>query len=140
MFDNRALLFNEAVLSANRLGSGRRSSPVDGLTREEDIVSGLLEVESNYIQSHHEKLARQYPNKYLVIQGEKVHLACDDFDTAADEGAAILIGDFLVRHVDHPEDPVAFVPTMLGGFSDILEQGTSVERTRNTFRVHCSRD
>ena len=64
----------------------------------------LLEVERDYIQTHHKELSEKYPDKYLVIQGCSVHSQAESFEAGANWGMANLEGDFLVRHVDHPED------------------------------------
>jgi hypothetical protein len=76
--------------------------------------SPILQTEVEYLKANQESLSQRYPGKHLVIQGQQVIDACDTRKEAADRGMKQTEGDFLVRHVDHPEDPVIFMPTVLG--------------------------
>jgi len=57
---------------------------------------------------NHEALSKEYPDQYLVIQGERVVCADPDETAALDAGLNAVEGDFLLRHVDKPEDPIFF--------------------------------
>ena len=66
----------------------------------------ILEAEVQYLRENQESLAQQYPNQFLVIQGQAVIHADLDEGSAIDTGMEKLHGDFLVRHVNYPEDPL----------------------------------
>ena len=68
----------------------------------------IFETESKFFWENREALSKEYPGQYLVVQGERVICADPDEDAAVDAGMKQLEGDFLVRHVDHPEDPISF--------------------------------
>ena len=63
-----------------------------------------LETEVKFLLKNHETLRKKHPGRYLVIQGERVIHADRDEDAAVDVGMKNLKGDFLVRHVDQPDD------------------------------------
>ncbi len=92
----------------------------------------MLQVERDFIQSQHAELAKEYPNKFLAIQGTEVLAAEDDFDDAADRGSELAAGDFLVRHVDHPDDPVINIPLDSEIEEAILEGGGNIHVPRRT--------
>ena len=76
-------------------------------------MQDLLQTEVDYLQANHHALAKEYPNKYLVIQGSQVYATGDDFESACDKGCELLEGNFLVRHVDRPKDREIFLPTVI---------------------------
>ncbi|MYH02116.1 MAG: hypothetical protein F4142_05990 [Nitrospira sp. SB0675_bin_23] len=64
-----------------------------------------LQQEKNYLQSHQEELAKQYPGKYLLIKGEIVRGAFETYEEGITEGAKMFgAGPFLVRSVLQPND------------------------------------
>ena len=79
-------------------------------------MEDVLAMEKAYLRDHHAELARKYPDKYLVIQGEIVHGAYGTYDEAVNEGVAQLgAGPFLVRSVHQLEDEVFRVPALSVG-------------------------
>ena len=87
----------------------------------------ILEIERKYLLENHQVLAARHPNQFLVIQGEQVFGAYDDYDQAVDSGIERLEGDFLVRHVNDPEDPVVFIPTVLELPLDVRAAGSTID-------------
>ncbi|MCY4170375.1 MAG: hypothetical protein OXF08_02125 [Bacteroidetes bacterium] len=77
-----------------------------------DIPTNLLQKESAFFESNWEKLLLQYPNRVLLIHGEKVE---GDFPTIADAITAGVrkfgSGPFLVRRSGEDE-PVVSIPAL----------------------------
>ena len=65
-----------------------------------------LAIEKRFLRANLSDLAAVHPGKFLVIQGEKVHAACETYEQGVYEGLRLLggAGPFLVRSVLHPED------------------------------------
>ena len=77
-----------------------------------EIPLTLLQEESDFFESNREKLLLQYPNRVLLIHGDKVE---GDFPTMADaitEGVRKFgSGPFLVRRSGEDE-PVISIPAL----------------------------
>lgn len=80
-------------------------------------MTEILATEREYLRVNHEELLREYPGQFLLIKGAEVH------GGYATEGEAIAAGRrkfpdapaFLVRHVEHPDDPVFHAPVLTAG-------------------------
>lgn len=59
----------------------------------------MLEKEFNYFKDNHDGLFREYPNKYLVIQGANVLFAKDSFNEALNEALSrgLEVGTFMLQ-------------------------------------------
>ena len=87
-------------------------------------MTELLVTEREYLKANHEMLLREYPGKFLLIKGAEVY---GGYDT---EGEAIAAGRqkfpdaaaFLVRHVEHPDDPVFHAPVLTAGIPIFVTQ------------------
>ncbi|MDE0204550.1 MAG: hypothetical protein OXP66_00765 [Candidatus Tectomicrobia bacterium] len=76
----------------------------------------ILATEKAYLLENLEKLAAEYPGKYLVIQGESVYGAFETYDEGVQQGVALLgSGPFLVRSVLNPDDETLTVPALSVG-------------------------
>lgn len=118
---------NESVVGVYRPRSTNALRHWQSLRQGRDTeMQDLLQTEVDYLLAHHQTLAKEYPNKYLVIQGPKVHTTGDDFESACQAGIKLLRGNFLVRHVDHPEDEEIFLPTV------ILEDDVNLDHYEET--------
>lgn len=66
----------------------------------------MLEREFKYFKDNHDELFRNYPNKYLVIQGDVVLLAADNFDMALNEAISngLEAGTFMIQLCSEGEE------------------------------------
>ena len=80
-------------------------------------AKAVLHVERKYLKDNVAKLRKQYPGKFLLIQGPEVHGAFDSYDEGVVAGLQEFpTGDgFLVRSVDEPDDPVFVIPVLALG-------------------------
>lgn len=78
----------------------------------------LLKTEKDYLISHQEELAKEYPGKYLVIRGEEVVGAYNTYEEGVLAGTEFCgVGPFLVRSVHRPEEEeTLIVPVLTLGF------------------------
>ena len=64
-----------------------------------------LETEKTYLAAHRAELAKQFPEKYLLIKGEKAYRAFETYDQAVLEGVRLFgPGPFLVRSITQTRD------------------------------------
>ena len=64
--------------------------------------------EKTYLKENQEKLAAQYPGKYLLVREGGVHGAFETYEQGVSAGVRMFgAGPFLVRSVLHPEDSKA---------------------------------
>lgn len=82
---------------------------------QESTEFSTLETEKAYLRDHNAALREQYPEKYLVIQGESVCGAYDTYELAIEEISSFGSGPFLVREVSQIEDEVLTVPVLALG-------------------------
>ena len=76
-------------------------------------TADLLRTEKDYLLAHREELAKQYPGRYLLIQGEKVFGAYETYDAGVRAGLRMSpFEPFLVRSVLHPEDQPMNIPAL----------------------------
>lgn len=67
-----------------------------------------LSREKAWLGANHERLAADYPGKFLLIKGEIVHGAFETYEQGVIAGTRKFgAGPFLVRSVLHPDDPEA---------------------------------
>ena len=73
-----------------------------------------LAKEKAYLRSNQDRLAKEFPGKYLLIKGETVHGAFETYDEGIVTGASAFgAGPFLVRSVMQPDDAEApSIPTL----------------------------
>ena len=72
----------------------------------------LLSTETTYYQEHREDLERQYPNRFVLIHGDRIHGAYDTKEMAIDAGYRLFgEGPYLVRKVGE-DMPVIFNPAL----------------------------
>lgn len=59
----------------------------------------MLETEFRFFKENHDKLYMDYPNKYLVIKGEKVLFSEDTMEEALERAisSGLQVGTFLVQ-------------------------------------------
>lgn len=83
----------------------------------DSIDFSTLETEKAYLRDNNVELKKQYPDKYLVLQGTTVCGAYDTYESAITEGVSQLgPGPFLVRSVSQIEDAeVLNVPVLALG-------------------------
>ncbi len=79
-------------------------------------MDAILATEKRFFQEHHAELAKQYPGKYLLIQGEHVYGGYETHDKAVRAGIAHLDKNpFLVRSVLNPEGEKLVAPALTIG-------------------------
>ena len=79
-------------------------------------MEDVLAREKAYLRENQREVAEKYPGRYLVIQGETVHGACETYDQGVNEGVALLgIDSFPVRSVHRSEDEVLDVLALWAG-------------------------
>jgi len=66
----------------------------------------MLEREFKYFKENHDTLYREYPNKYLVIQGDNVITSKDTFEEALNEAIrkGLEVGSFMVQLCSEGEE------------------------------------
>jgi len=66
----------------------------------------MLEKEFEYFKDNHDTLYHEYPDKYLVIQGNKVIASKDSFEEALSEAIrkGLEVGSFMVQLCSEGED------------------------------------
>lgn len=79
-------------------------------------MTDILAREKQHLHENLEKLRREHPGKYVLIQGNQVIGAFETYDEGVDYGVNTVRGKpFLVRNVMKPEDQAAVVPALSFG-------------------------